>query len=43
MAQWFCTAVALIAQVSKDGADPSCSELASRVLELMEGVSITGV
>ena len=36
MAQWFCTAVALRAQVSKDGIDPSCSELASRVLELME-------
>ena len=31
-----CTVVALIAQLSDGGAEGNCSELASRVLELME-------
>jgi len=31
-----CSLVALIAQLGKDGSDPTCSQLSGKVLELME-------
>ena len=31
-----CSLVALIAQLGKDGSDPACSQLAGKVLDLME-------